>query len=119
MPDFQHRHHKDSLSSAFRGLLLALKTQPNFKIMSVAAFLVFVLGTTLKIQTEEWLILTIVVMIVFTCEMINTSIESIVDLVTSEWRENAKIAKDVSGGMVLMSVIFSVIIGLIIFLPKL
>lgn len=50
--------------------------------------------------------------------MINTSIESITDLVTKEWHTDAKIAKDVSSGMVLMAVIGAAIVGLIIFIPK-
>lgn len=119
MPDFQHRRHVDSFSSAFRGLIFALKTQPNFKIMFAFAFLSVFVGFFLKITRLEFLIIILTIMVVFLCEMINTSIESVVDLVTEEWRENAKIAKDVSGGMVLLSVVFSFVIGLVIFLPKL
>ena len=54
---------------------------------------------------------------VFVAEMVNTSIEAMVDLITTEWREDAKIAKDVSSGMVLMAVIGSIIVGALIFLP--
>jgi len=56
---------------------------------------------------------------IFVAEMVNTSIESVVDLVTLERRQDAKIAKDVSAGMVLVSAIIASIIGLYIFLPKL
>lgn len=118
MPDFAHRHHKDSFVSALRGLALALKTQPNFKIMLAAAVAVFALGFFFHVSKVEWLILAITTVIVFICEMINTSIEAVVDLVTEEWRENARVAKDVAGGMVLLSVFMSVVIGLMIFLPK-
>ncbi len=55
---------------------------------------------------------------VIVAEMVNTTIESMVDLITSEWRQNAKVAKDVSAGMVLVSSVFAVIIGIYIFVPK-
>lgn len=119
MTDFQHRRHVDSFSSALVGLLLALKTQPNFKIMIFFAFLSIFTGFLLKITNVELLIIILTIMIVFVCEMLNTSIESVVDLVTAERRQEAKTAKDVAGGMVLLSVIFALIIGSIIFLSKL
>jgi diacylglycerol kinase len=117
--NFQHRKHKDSLVSAFRGVFTAFATQPNFKIMFCAVFCVVSAGIIFKLNSSEWLTISLIVAVVFIAEMINTSIEAIVDLVTDEWRKNAKIAKDVAGGMVLLTVIFAVIIGTIIFFPKL
>lgn len=67
----------------------------------------------------EWVIITLTVFLVFVAEMVNTSIEAMVDLITTEWHEEAKIAKDVSSGMVLMAVLGSIIIGALIFLPHL
>lgn len=61
------------------------------------------------------LILLFVIILIFVVEMVNTALESITDLVTTEWRTEAKIAKDVSAGMVLVAVIGSVIIGIVIF----
>ena len=55
---------------------------------------------------------------VLVSEMVNTAIESMVDLITLERRQDAKVAKDVSAGMVLVSAFFSITIGLFIFLPK-
>lgn len=118
MSNFQHRQHKDSLASAIRGILTAFTTQPNFKIMFFAVFCVVSAGAILRLNASEWLIISITVAVVFIAEMINTSIEAVVDLVTGEWRRNAKVAKDVAGGMVLLTTIFALIIGLIIFLPK-
>ena len=53
----------------------------------------------------------------FTAEMVNTALESMTDLITTEHRKKAKVAKDVSAGMVLINAIGSVIVGIIIFLP--
>jgi diacylglycerol kinase len=118
MSSFSHIKHKDSLKSAMNGLVSAIKTQPNFKIMFFAVFCTLSAGIIFGLENSEWLTISIVIALVFIAEMINTSIEAIVDLVTEEWRENAKIAKDVAGGMVLLTVMFAVIIGGIIFLPK-
>ena len=119
MPDFKHRHHKDSLISALVGLKTAFRTQPNFKIMIVSTSVAIAAGISFRLSSVEWLVLVLIIGVVYLAEMINTSIEAVVDLVTEEWRENAKIAKDVSGGMVLLSVILSIIIGSLIFIPKL
>jgi diacylglycerol kinase len=118
MPNFQHRRHVDSFHSALIGLKTAFLTQPNFKIMLIFVVLTVLLGLLFFISQFEWLILCLIFALVFVAEMINTSIEAVVDLVTEEWRANAKIAKDVSGGMVLLCVFFSIIIGMIIFFPK-
>jgi diacylglycerol kinase (ATP) len=76
------------------------------------------LGKYLSINTFEWLVLIFTFNIVLVCEMINTAIEAMVDLITLEKRQDAKIAKDVSAGMVLVSAFFSVVIGIYIFIPK-
>jgi len=55
---------------------------------------------------------------VLVAEMVNTSIESMVDLITLERREDARIAKDVSAAMVLISAVMAIIVGSLIFIPK-
>ncbi len=119
MSNFAHRKHTDSLKSAISGLITAFRTQPNFKIMFLAVFCVLCAGIILKINYFEWLFLILSIALVYMAEMINTAIEAMVDLVTNEWRQDARIAKDVGGGMVLLSVIFTLIVGVVIFLPKL
>lgn len=113
----QSRHN--SFKHAIRGLIYALKTQVNLRIHFVMALIVTLLGLLLKIQVWEWLIIIFTVSLVIITEMINTGIESIVDLITKKHNINAKIAKDVGAGMVLVSSIASVIIGIIIFAPYL
>jgi len=75
-------------------------------------------GIYFEISYIEWLVILFTFNMVIVAEMVNTSIESMVDLITLERREDAKIAKDVSAGMVLISALSSVIIGMYIFLPK-
>jgi len=115
---FKNRKHKISFKVSARGLVLAFKTQPNFKVMSVFTVLVVLFGFLFNISCVDWMFLVMAIFLVYICEMINTSIEAMVDLITTEWREDAKMAKDIGSGMVLVSVMLSVAIGFLVFLPK-
>lgn len=73
----------------------------------------------MRISYFEWLIVVMTIFIGLVIELINTAIESVADLVTTEWRLSAKHAKDTAAAAMLVYAIGAVIIGLIIFLPKL
>jgi diacylglycerol kinase len=75
-------------------------------------------GIYFSISFYEWITLILTFNLVIVSEMLNTAIEAMVDLITLERRQDAKVAKDVSAGMVLVSAIFSIAIGLFIFVPK-
>ena len=79
---------------------------------------VILAGTYFSISFYEWMTLLFTFNMVIVSEMLNTAIEAMVDLITLERRQDAKVAKDVSAGMVLVSAIFSIAIGLFIFVPK-
>lgn len=113
------KKHAISFKAAFAGIYYAFKSQPNFTIHLAVAGLVIFLAFYLKITISEFIILVFAIILVLTCEMINTSIESMTDLITQEWKQQAKIAKDVSAGMVLVSAIGAMIIGLLIFVGHL
>lgn len=112
------RIHRVSFKHAFDGLVYTITTQPNFRFHLLATLLVCLLGIYLSVSVTEWLVLIFTINMVLVAEMINTSVESIVDLITLERRQDAKVAKDVSAGMVLVSAILSITIGIFIFLPK-
>jgi diacylglycerol kinase len=112
------KRHTISFRYAFSGLWHTIKTQPNLRIHLTIATLVTISGYLLKISSLEWVIIVFTFLWVIVSEMINTSIESVVDLITTTKHQEAKIAKDVAAGMVLVGAIGSVIVGLIIFLPK-
>ncbi|MFH0863646.1 MAG: diacylglycerol kinase family protein [Candidatus Gottesmanbacteria bacterium] len=113
------RRHRISFKNAFDGLFYAFTSQPNFKIHFFLASLALLLGFFLEVSFLELIILVIVIIFGLTVEMMNTSIESITDLVTKEWRQEAKIAKDVAAGMMLLTAIGTVIVALLIFIPRL
>ena len=76
------------------------------------------LSVLLKLNFIEIIIILIVISSVFVLEFFNTIIETIIDMYTQEYNEKAKIAKDIAAGIVTIMSIFSIIIGGIIFLPK-
>lgn len=112
------RAHKVSLKHALDGFFHNIKTQPNFRFHLLAAICVVLLGIYFNITTFEWLILVFTINMVLVAEMVNTAIESMVDLITLERREDARVAKDVSAAMVLVSAVSAAVVGLFVFWPK-
>ena len=108
----------NSFKYAIEGIISSFKTEQNMKIHIFIMILVIILGIVLKLSALEWIILTIVITLVISAELFNTTIETVVDMITKEKNEKAKLAKDVAAGAVLVLAIGSVIIGLIIFIPK-
>ena len=108
-----------SFGYAFEGLYFLIRSQPNAQIHSVITLAVLVAGWWLHIERMEWVALVITIMLVFATEGLNTAIEACVDLVTAERHPLAKIAKDVAAAAVLLTAIGAVIVGILIFLPRL
>ena len=113
----------DRLKFSFRNALIGIKTayksQKNLRLHIVIGFFVIFLGVFLKVSIVEWLILLLTILMVVITEMFNTALEFTVDLFSTEYSKQAKKAKDVSAAGVLIPVFFAIIIGIIIFLPKL
>lgn len=103
---------------AFRGILFAFKTQINFRIHIIVAILVICAGFFFKIKPMEWLSIIIAISLVLAAELFNTAIETLVDLVSPDYNERAGLIKDVAAGAVLIAALASIIIGIIVFLPK-
>ena len=109
---------RNSFKYAFEGIGEAWKTEQNLKIHFVIMALVIIAGFMFKISAMEWIVCLLLFAIVISLELINTAIETTVDIAMPEINEKAKYAKDIAAGAVLFSAIVSVIVGLIIFLPK-
>ena len=108
-----------SFGFAFAGLGYCLRTQRNFRIHVSIAFVGTVVGLLLGLSLLEWAVFALMVVMVLAAEMVNTMVEALVDLVTVEYHPLAKVAKDVAAGVVLLTAIGAVVIGLLIFLPRL
>jgi diacylglycerol kinase len=110
---------KFSFQNALIGIKTAYKSQRNLRIHISVSLFVIITGVLLMVSVFEWLILLLTILMVFISELFNTAIEFTVDLFSTEYSKQAKRAKDVSAAGVLISAIFSIAIGLMIFLPKL
>lgn len=106
-----------SFHYAFAGLVYALRHNQNLRIHFVAAILVVIASIFFKVNPFEMGILGLMILLVISAEMINTAIEQMTDLIVTEHRREAEIAKDVAAGMVLITAIGSVIVGTLIFVP--
>ena len=109
----------EALKHSIDGIFLVIKQERNIKIQLCFALFAVIMGIITKISSIEWLILVITICLVLYAELMNTALENTVDLITEEFNEKAKLAKDISSGAVLICAIMSVIVGIIIFLPKL
>lgn len=108
----------NSFKYAISGIITSFRTERNMKIHILVMILVIIAGIVFKLSLLDWIILVIMFGLVISAELFNTAIETTIDMITKEKNEKAKIAKDVAAGAVLVLAIASVIVGLIIFIPK-
>ena len=107
-----------SFKFAFEGIKAVFKEEPNLRIHFIFAIFALVAAFLLGFSTIEWLILAFTISFVLILELLNTALEAIVDLVSPEIKPEAKIAKDVSAAAVFLAAAFSVVVGIVLFLPK-
>lgn len=107
-----------SFGYAFSGLKTALKNEPNIRIHLLISLLTIILAFFLGFSPVEWIILAFTISFVLILELINTSLEALVNIVSPEIKEEARIAKDVSAAAVLAAALLSVIVAGFLFLPK-
>lgn len=108
----------NSFKYAILGIINSFKTERNMKIHIFITLLVILIGFLLKISKIEWILCVFAIAMVISAELFNTSIETIVDMITTEKNEKARMAKDVSAGAVLITAIGAAVVGMMIFLPK-
>ena len=110
--------YKQKFSNAFRGMYVAFKVTSHSFIHIIATFIVIAFGLYFKISSIEWTLLVFAIGFVIVSEMINTAIEIDIDLTSPDYHPYARDTKDVAAGAVLLSLFVAIIVGLIIFLPK-
>jgi diacylglycerol kinase (ATP) len=106
-----------SFHYAFEGIAYTLKYNQNIRIHLFVALLVVIASIIFKVTPFEMGILGIMIILVISTEMINSAIEQMVNLIIQEHRKEAKVAKDVGAGMVLVTSLGSVVVGILIFVP--
>ena len=113
------RSRSKAIIIALEGIRYVLKTQLNARIHTAFTLAVFLMAGMLKLSRLEWMILVLTVGLVWAAEIFNTAIEVAVDAASPEYDPQAKIIKDISAGAVLVSVIISILVGLLLFGPPL
>ena len=109
-----------SFKYAWAGITYAFQTQRNFRIHVAVCALAIGLSVFLRLETVEITIIAITSGLVLTLELVNTAIESIVDLtVKQSYHELAKVAKDCAAGAVLVSALVALLVASILILPPL
>jgi diacylglycerol kinase (ATP) len=103
---------------AINGIKTLVKEEHNSWIHLIAAGIVIIAAIYFKLNTYEWVAIIISIGVVFTTELVNTAIENIANFLTTENNSKIKIIKDLSAAAVLISALMCLIIGAIIFLPK-
>ena len=116
---FKNQTFIQALKNTINGIIYTYKTSRNLKVESIIGICAIILGIVLKLSKIEWAVLVITMFFVLMAEMINSAIEETVDLITEEYNEKAKNAKDIAGGAVTLASLMSIIIGIILFLDKL
>jgi diacylglycerol kinase len=108
-----------SVAHAWAGLVYTFHTQRNARWHVIAALAAIGLATWLQIDPLRWAVLVLTIGAVCAGETINTTVEALVDLLSPEWHERAKVAKDVSAGAVLLLAMTAIAVGSLILGPPL
>lgn len=115
---FKLRDRLKSFTYAFKGIKFVFLSQHNMWIHIALAFIAVTMGFVLEINALEWVVVIFSIGLVLAAEIFNSAIETLVDLVSPNYNEKAGKIKDMAAGAVLISAITTVIIGAIIFIPK-
>ena len=102
---------------AFRGLFSLLKHERNFKVQLVCLILVVSAGIFFNISRIEWILIILTSSLVLSLEALNTSIEKLCDLYSTEIDNRIKTIKDIAAGSVLIASIFAVVTAIFVFYP--
>lgn len=108
-----------SFQKAFSGIYYVLRTQRNARIHLVITTAVGLVGTWLGLGISQWVPLVLAAGLVWTAEIVNTAVETVVDLSSPQERSLAGTAKDVSAGAVLLSAAAAAVVGILILGPPL
>lgn len=107
------------LKHAWNGMKIAFKSEQNFRLHVLIGFIVIIAGFLFHLSIYEWVIILLVIGNVLVAEIFNSSIEKLLDYLNPAIHPSAKIIKDLSAGAVLITAVIAIIIGIIIFAPKL
>ena len=109
----------DSFNYAFEGLIHVLRTQRNMRLHFLVAAVVLVVALAVGVSKIELIVLLISIVFVLVAEMINSALESAIDVATTSFDPHAKLGKDIAAGAVLIATVNAVAIGYLVFARRL
>lgn len=104
-----------SFKYAFKGILKAFRDERNLKVQVLIAIVVTCSGFYFQLSDTEWVVILLCMAMVIGLELVNSAIETLVDLISPEWNPLAGKAKDIAAGAVLFVSIISLVVGILIF----
>ncbi|GAB2945362.1 diacylglycerol kinase [Hymenobacter coalescens] len=113
------RHEVASFGYALQGIREALQSEPHLRFHALAAAAVVALGAWLRLPRHDWALLALAIGAVWAAELMNTAVETLVDLVSPDFHPLAGRAKDVAAGAVLLTALAAVVVGLLVLGPPL
>ncbi|GEN57411.1 diacylglycerol kinase [Halolactibacillus alkaliphilus] len=117
--DYQEIKQKTiGLKYAINGLIFAFKNEINMRVHVLVTIIVIMLGFFFQVSFTEWVLLFLTFGLVLSSEVFNTAVEMLLDYLAPEWHPKAGIIKDLTAGGVLIASSIALIIGAIIFIPK-
>ncbi len=108
-----------AFQNSLSGIKYVIQNETSFQIECVIGIFAITFGILLKLSLTEWMTAWLAMGLVLFAELINTAIEVMLDLYSQEYNEKIKIAKDISSSAVLITVIVAIMLGCVLFLPKL
>lgn len=114
----KNRSLRSSFQHAFEGLFYVMRAERNMKIHLGIMIFVVLVGIVFQINLGEWIVCIILFGLVIAAECLNTAVERTVDICSPNQSELAKVAKDSSAAFVLVLAMVAIIVGVIIFFPK-
>ncbi len=117
--EFKNGSWGKTFKNALSGCWYAFTTQKNFMVHFIVSLFVLLLALWLQVSYERFLFLVLVIFLGFTVEMLNTTVEKLVDLITEKYHPVAKIVKDLSAGVMLIVSVGIAVIGFLVIFPPL
>ena len=103
---------------AFKGLKILISSEDSFKAQFFIGLFAVLLGFIFKISETEWMIQLLTIGLVLVAEALNTGIEKIADFIHPDYHKKIEVLKDIAAGAALIAAIIAVIIGCIIYIPR-
>ena len=110
-------HYLKSIKYSIEGLFSFFVEERSFRLYFLCAVFVILLSVFLSISKIDAIIVSIMLVLILAMELVNTAIESVVDMVTKEYKPLAKRAKDCASAATFVLVVLGIILGIIIFIP--